>query len=335
MNKQLIALKLGSTTTTIFRQGEGLVLKEPSLIATVGHLKNREIKAVGNEAKRMQGRTSGNINIIAPINMGVVTDSDMAAEMLEVFLKRIFPRSVLKPNIKALLCVPLGISINEKKIYERVCYNAGIADVTMIPAIVCSAIGENIPISTSVGKLLVNIGGGCTNIAAMAMNNIITGINISVGGSIINAAIERFIFEKYNLSISDGTSERVKQEIACLIENNTSQTEVQGINAETKEPETIILTSKDIFPILSHYFSLIADAIASVISSCPPDIANDIAREGIYVFGGHSQISGVSKFLKDKLKIKINISENGKVDILGAAKILDNPTEYNQLIKNL
>ena len=160
MNKQLIALKLGTTITTIFKQGEGLVLKEPSLIATVGHLKDREIKAIGSDAKHLQGRTSGNVNIISPINLGVISDSEMATEMLKGFLKRIFPRQLLKPNIKALVCVPLGITINEKKAFEKVCYNAGIADVTLIPAVVCSAIGEDIPISTAAGKLIVNIGGG-------------------------------------------------------------------------------------------------------------------------------------------------------------------------------
>ncbi len=335
MNKHLIALKLGSTITTIFKQGEGLVLKEPSLIATVGHLKDREIKAIGSEAKRMQGRTSGNVSIISPINTGIITDSEMATEMLKGFLKKIFPRTIIKPNIKALVCVPIGITINEKKVFEKVCYNAGIADVVLIPAVICSAIGENINISGSAGKLIVNIGGGCTNIAAIAMNNIVTGINISVGGTNINSAIETFIQEKFGLEVSDGTGEKVKQDVACLLENNTSQTEVQGLNAKTKEPETVIVSSKDIYPILSHYFQRIVDAIASVIGTCPPDIASDIAKDGIYVFGGHSQISGVARFLRDRLKIKVNISESARVDIMGAAKLLDNPTEYNDLIKSL
>lgn len=333
--KQIIAVKLGSTTTTIYKQGEGLVLREPSLIAVAGSLKSREIKAIGNEAKRMQGRTSGAINVIAPINAGIITDSDLASAMLKGFLKRIFPRKLIKPNVKAILCVPLGISINEKKAYEKVCYNAGIADVTLIPAIICSAIGENLPINTSTGKLIVNIGGGCTNIAAMAMNNIITGVNISVGGSNINMAIEKYILERFNLYVSDGTGEKVKQEVASLLENNSSSTEIQGVNIETKESESAVITSKDTYPILAHYYSKIAEATASVIAACPPDIAADITREGIYVFGGHSQISGISKFLRDKLKINVNISETGKTDIVGAAKLLDNPTEYHAILRSL
>lgn len=333
--KQLIALKLGSTTTTIFKQGEGLVLREPSMIAVSGYLKSREIKAVGNEAKRMQGRTSGSISVVSPINAGVITDTELASAMLKGFLKRVFPRTFLKPNIKAILCVPLGISIEEKKAFEKTCYNAGIADVTLIPAIVCSAIGDDIPVHTSTGKLLVNIGGGCTNIAAMAMNSIVTGINISVGGTNIDTAIEQYILENHKLYVSKGTCDKVSKEIGSLLENNIADAEVQGVNIETKETESSIITSKEIYPIITHYYTLIADAIASVISSCPPDIQSDITRDGIYIFGKNSQVTGLTKFLRDKLKLNIYISEHGKTDIFGAARILDNPTEYHELLRSL
>ena len=333
--KQLIALKLGSTTTTIFKQGEGLVLKEPSMIAVSGYLKSREIKAVGNEAKRMQGRTSGSVMVVSPINAGVITDTELASAMLKNFLKKIFPRTFLKPNIKAILCVPLGISIEEKKAFEKTCYNAGIADVTLIPAIICSAVGDNIPIHTSSGKLLVNIGGGCTNIATMAMNSIITGINISVGGSNINTAIEQYILENHKLIVSPGTGDKVNKEVGSLLENNLASIEVQGVNAQTKESESTIITSKEIYPIVHHYYSLISDAIISVISSCPTDIQTDISHDGVYIFGRNSDITGLTKFLRDRLKLNIYISEHGKTDIYGAAKILDNPTEYHELLRSL
>lgn len=333
--KQLIALKLGSTTTTIFKQGEGLVLKEPSMIAVSGYLKSREIKAVGNEAKRMLGRTSGSISVVSPINAGVITDTDLASAMLKGFLKKIFPRTFLKPNIKAILCVPLGISIEEKKAFEKTCYNAGIADVTLIPAIICSAVGDDLPIHTNSGKLLVNIGGGCTNIASMAMNSIVTGINISVGGSNINTAIEQFILENHKLIVSPGTGDKVNKEVGSLLENNIANIEVQGVDAQTKETESVFITSKEIYPIVHHYYSLIADAIISVISTCPPDIQTDISRDGVYVFGRCSETTGLTKFLREKLNLNIYISEHTKTDIYGAAKILDNPTEYHELLKSL
>ena len=177
---------------------------------------------------------------------------------------------------------------NEKKAFERVCYNAGIADVTLIPSIICSALGDNLNISTSTGKLIVNIGGGCTNIAALAMKSIITGVCVGIGGSNINMAIEKYILENHGLFVSDGTADRVKFDICSLLENDTASTEVQGVNAETKENQSIVLNSKDLYNLTSYYYGKIAEAISSVISSCPPDIVADINREGIYVFGNHS-----------------------------------------------
>lgn len=332
---QLIALKLGTTKTTIFKQGEGLVLKEPSLIAVSGSLKSREIKAVGKEAKRMQGRTSGSVSVISPINNSVVTDTELASSMLKIFLKRIFPRKFLKPHIKAVLCTPLGLSVSEKKNLEKVCYNAGIADVTMIPAIICSAVGDDIPINTSTGRLFVTIGGGTTNIAVIANNTIVSGINLSIGGQMINTAIENMIIEKFNANIGEGASEKIKVETLSLLENDTSSINVQAVDITTHDTKTILVSSKDIYPIASHYFGKVAEAIASVITTCPPDIVSDIKREGVYVFGSHSQASGLGKFFKEQLGLKINISESFKTDIHGAAKLLDNTEELHQILKQL
>lgn len=332
---ELIALKLGSTTTTIFKQGEGLVLKEPSYIAVAGSLKSREIKAVGKDAKRMLGRTSGNVQVVAPLNNGVVTDTELASSMLKIFLKRIFPRKFFKPHIKAVLCTPLGLSVSEKKNLEKVCYNAGIASVTMIPAIICYALGDNIPVDTSTGKLLVTIGGGTTNIAVVANNSIVSGVNISIGGTMINTAIEKMIVEKFDANIGDGTAEKIKNETLSLLENDTSSIEVQCTKISNHENQSIIITSKDIYPIANQYFDKIAEAIASVITSCPPDIVADINREGVYIYGSHSQISGLARFFKSKLGIKINISESFKTDINGAAKLLDNPDQLREILKQL
>lgn len=333
--KQLIAIKMGSTMTTIFKQGEGLVLKEPSMIAISGTIKSREIKAIGKEAKRLQGRIGNISSVVYPISNGVIVDSELATAMLKGFLRKIFPRRFFKPNIKAILCVPLGINLKEKKTFEKVCYNAGIADITIIPAIVCGAIGDEIPINTNTGKLLVNIGGGTTNIAVIAMNNIISGVNISIGGTTISKAIEQMIAEKFNLRVGEGVAEKVKDDVVSLLENDTASIDVQGINITTKETETKVICSPDVYQIATHYYGKIAEAISSVINTCPPDIINDIKREGMYLFGSNSQVSGIGKFLKSKLGINIMTFDHNRTDIIGAAKILDNPTQYQDLLKSL
>ncbi|MBQ7466908.1 MAG: rod shape-determining protein [Clostridia bacterium] len=333
--KQLIALKLGSTMTTIFKQGEGLVLKEPSMIAISGSLKSMEIKAVGKDAKRMQGRIGGSTNVVYPINNGVITDSELATAMLKAFLRKVFPRRFFKPNIKAILCAPLGISLKERKTFEKVCYNAGIADVTIIPAIICSAVGDDIAVNTNTGKLLVNIGGGTTNIAVMAMNNIVSGINISIGGTSIDKAVENLVAEKFNLRLGDGVAQKIKEETLSLLESDTASIEVQGINITTKENESKIITSKDIYPVATYYYGKIAEAISGVINTCPPDIINDIKREGLYLFGSNSEVNGIAKFYKNKLGINVVTYDHNRTDIIGAAKILDNPTQYQDLLKSI
>ena len=333
--KQLIALKLGSTMTTIFKQGEGLVLKEPSMIAISGSLKSLEVKAVGKEAKRMQGRIGGSTSVVYPINNGVITDSELATAMLKLFLKKVFPRKFFKPNIKAILCTPLGINLKERKTFEKVCYNAGIADVTIIPAIICSAVGDDIPVNTNNGKLLVNIGGGTTNIAVMAMNNIISGINISIGGTSIDKAVENLVAEKFNIRLGEGIAQKIKEEVLSLLESDTASIEVQGINITTKENESKIITSKDIYPVATYYYGKIAEAILGVINTCPPDIINDIKHEGLYLFGSNSEVNGIAKFYKNKLGINVITYDHNRTDIIGAAKILDNPTQYQELLKSI
>lgn len=336
MATSLIALKLGSTVTTIYRDGEGMVLREPSLIATAGSIKSREVRAVGNAAKRLLGRTSDGLQVISPVSGGVIIDSELASLMLKHFLKKIQTRpKLLKDNIRAIVCVPLGINITERKTLEKVCYDAGINDVILMPAIICSAIGDNIKIDTPEGRLLVNIGGGTTNIAVMANNQIITGVSIDLGGTNITVAIERLIQEKYNLRVGEGSAEELKQNIASLHEDSNLTGEISGVDLDTKESRTITISSNEIRVILEHYYSKIIEAISSCISNCPPDIIKDISLDGIHLFGGGAYISGIEKFFRDKTGLEIKISENAKTDIYGAAKLIDDPNMLRDILLNV
>jgi len=336
MASTLLALKLGSTTTTIYKDGEGLVLKEPSMIAVSGSVRSREIRAVGNEAKRLVGRTSDGLHVVSPISGGVVVDSDLAAAMLKRFLKQIeVRRGLFKDNIRAIVCVPLGINLIERKTLEKVCYEAGINDVILLPAIVCSAIGDNINVDTPTGKLLVNIGGGATNIAIMCNNQIMTGVSISLGGSNITVAIEKLIQEKFNLRIGEGTAEELKENICSLHADSSLSYDISGIDIETKESKTITVTSNDVHIILDHYYGKIVEAIGSCVQNCPPDIIKDIQTTGIYLFGGGSQISGVERYFREKTGLPVHISENAKTDIFGAGKLLNDPSALRDLLLNL
>ena len=328
----LLAIKLGSTTTTIFRQGDGLVLKEPSLIAVAGNIKEREIKAIGYEAQRLVGRSSSNIKVVSPVVNGVINNVDLATAMLRGFVRKVCPDKLFKPSIRAVVCVPLGISEADKKIIQKVCYSAGISDCIIMPAIICSAIGLDLDLEGKYGKLVVNIGGGCTNIAVIANNSIINGISASIGGTKINTAIEKYVLDKYNLQISNSTAEKLKQDIASLFETYTATTDIDGIDVITKENKTVAITSHEIYPIMDYHYNKICQAIETVVNMCPPDIISDIYKDGGYFGGSQIIYPGLEKYLKKKLNMPIHISDKSKTDIWGAGKLLDDPLWLKKIL---
>ena len=330
-----LAIKLGSTTTTIFRQGDGLVLKEPSLIAVSGNLKNREVKAIGYEAQRLVGRSASNTSIVPPIVHGLVNNVELATAMLRGFVRKVCPDKLFKPNIRALLCVPLGISLSDKKTFEKVCYSAGISDVTIMPAILCSAIGQNLDIEGKYGKLVANIGGGCTNIAVIANNTIVNGVSIGIGGTKINTAIEQYVAEKYNLKISLSSAEKIKQDVASLFDSYSATTDIDGLDLTTKENRTIAISSQEIHPIMNHYYEKICQAIETVVNMCPPDIISDVYKSGAHLSGSQCTYPGLEKYLKHRLNMPITISEVSKTDIWGASKLLDDPLWLKKLLLQL
>lgn len=327
-----LAIKLGSTTTTIFRQGDGLVLKEPSLIAITGNIKSREIKAIGYEAQSLVGRSASNTTIVSPIVNGLVNNVELASTMLRGFVRKVCPDKLFKPNVRALLCVPLGISLADKKTFEKVCYSAGISDVTIMPAILCSAIGQELDIEGKYGKLVANIGGGCTNIAVIANNTIVNGVSIGIGGTKINTAIEQFVAEKYNLKISSSSAEKIKQDVASLFSSYTATTDIDGIDLSTKETRTIAINSQEIYPIMQYYYEKISQAIETVVNMCPPDIISDVYKSGANLSGSQCTYPGLERYLKKRLNMPIIISDVSKTDIWGASKLLDDPLWLKKLL---
>lgn len=327
-----LAIKLGSTTTTIYRQGDGLVLKEPSLIAVSGTGHNKEIKAIGYEAQRLIGRTTSSVNVVSPIVDGTIHNSDLAASMLRGFVRKVCPDRLFKPNVRALVCVPLGVSLADKKTFQKVCYSAGITDVTLLPAILCTAIGQDIKTENNYGKLIVNIGGGCTNIAVIASNTIVNGISVGIGGSQINTAIEKYVLDKHNLVISSTTADKIKQDVASLFETYSVSCDIDGIDNTTHEPRSVTITSTEIYPIMDYYYSKICTAIESVVNACSPDLVSDINKEGGYFSGSGVVYPGIEKYLKRKLNMQAHITEVSKTDIWGAGKLLDDPLLLKKLV---
>nr|MCR5553288.1 rod shape-determining protein [bacterium] len=249
MATNFLAIKLGSSVTTIYKQGEGFILSEPSLVAVNLKYNEKQIVAVGSEAKKFIGKSSDSgISVVSPISEGIINDSALASEMLKHFLLKVCPKHIFKPTIRALICVPLGISLAEKLTFERTCYAAGVSDCVLIPSVVCAAIGAGVNIESSEAHMVVGIGAGCTDIAIFSENMLINGVNIGLGGSNIDKAIIQQIYNNCSLIISDEMAEKIKKDIGSLYYNDLNSVEVSGKDAETGKAREEVITAVDIYP---------------------------------------------------------------------------------------
>ena len=338
MSNVMLALKIGSGTTTIYKQNEGFLLKEPSLVAISGSPRGKEVIAVGLEAKRLQGKSGedGAISVVAPIYEGVITNTELATQMLKEFIEKVCPKKLFKPNLRAIVCVPLGLTISEKLAFEQACYHAGISDCLLIPSVVCSAIGKGIEIGSETANMVVNIGAGCTDIAVVMQNSLVSGVNVGMGGANIDKGIEQQLLAKFNLIISDTTAEKIKKEIGSLYKTDSGEISVSGQDSISREAKQITITAADIYPAIEHYYSKIAESIASVLASCSPDVAADVSRAGITFVGGDSKIIGLEKYFKTKLNINAKASDDADdLDILGAAELLESPDMLKKVLLNI
>lgn len=334
MSTYYIGIKMGSSTTCIYKSGNGIVLKEPSLIAMPTNMKIKDVKAIGEDARRLIGRVPNNITIFSPIANGVIQYEDLAVLMLKGFLKKIFPNRSIGQNIKAIVTTPISITPQEKKVFETTCFKAGIADVYLIPDVLSYAVGTGIDIQSETANMIVNIGGDTTNIATVSNYSIINGYTLSFGGSIINVAIAKYIEETYNFYISTEQAEFLKTEICSLFETYTVSYDIIGLNKKTQSKEQLTINSTELYPIVKHYYSLIANAINSVIQSSDPEVIADISKNGIYFYGGGSSIIGLEKFMADNTTFKINLPDTSRSNILGTGVLIKYPQILKRIVKN-
>lgn len=334
MSTFYIGLKMGSTNTCIYKAGNGIVLKEPSLIAVPSNPKLKEVKAFGFEAKKLIGKKSDNISILTPITEGIIRYEELAAMMLKCFLKKVFPDRMLGQNIKAVVTIPLGLTPQEKKQYEIVCYKAGIADVYLVPDVICQALGSGIDITGNKAQMIVNIGGDTTNIAIISNLTVIDGINISIGGNIINIAIKKYIEETYNFSITLDQAEKLKYEICSLFANYTASKEFIGLNMKTLEKEKLVITGEELYPIIKNYYLKFADSINAMIQGTSPEVLADISKSGIYFYGDATLIVGLEKFMTQATGFKTKIVEVPKANLLGTSELIKNPHLLKKTLKN-
>ncbi|MBO5224777.1 MAG: rod shape-determining protein [Clostridia bacterium] len=318
-----IALELGTSYTTIFVDNYNIVLREPTAVAFLDNEENT-VRAVGEEALKMQGKTGEKINVVFPVSDGYVSDPESATLMLAEFIKKIFPTRTkfFAPTLKAILSIPTGLSVEERKTYEDILVKAGINKVEMVDKVLLGAIGADLPISDG-GVIIASIGGGCSEIALVGMYSVISGCSINVGGNMMDRAIIDYIVGKYGIKISKATASRLKEETASLYVNDIATCEVKGLNTDTLTPTTVKVCATDLYETLQPYYERICDGILGIINDCPPALAESLHNKGVFVVGGGAKIPGLKEMLAERIPLPVTIvSEPEYASVSGGGKLV-------------
>ncbi len=304
-----MGIDLGTANTLVNVRGKGITVREPSVVAIDDY--SKEVKAVGEEAKRMIGRTPGNIVAIRPLRDGVIADFDITHRMLKYFMQRANPGKSFFSSIKLIVGVPSGVTEVEKKAVIDAALAAGAKEALLIEEPMAAAIGAGLPVSEPTGSMIVDIGGGTTEIAVISLGGIVTSKSIRIGGDELDEAIMSYIKKEYSLMIGERTAEDIKIKIGSAYKlENLEKIEITGRNLVTGLPKTLIITSEEIRGALSEPVATILDGIKSTLEKTPPELSADIMMHGIVLAGGGALLKGLDKRVAEETMMPVHIAED-------------------------
>lgn len=302
-----LGIDLGTASVLVFVKGKGIVIQEPSVVAIDRN--TRSFLAVGEEAKKMLGRTPGNIVAIRPLSDGVISDYQITERMLKYFIKKAVGNSFMRPRI--VICVPSGVTEVEKRAVVEASTNAGAIKTSLIEEPIAAAIGAGIDITEPNGNMVIDIGGGTTDVAVISLGGIVVSRSIKTAGDECNESIVKFIRKKYNMMIGDVSAESLKVEIGCAYPMDPPMTmEIRGRNLLTGLPRTIEVDSNDILEALKDPMQEIVDAVHSVLERTPPELSSDISNKGIYLTGGGALLRGLDTLITEKTGIRTIVADD-------------------------
>ena len=319
---QDIGIDLGTATVIAYVKGKGIVLREPSVVAVDNNTGN--VLAVGKEARRMLGRTPGNIVATRPIREGVISSYTETEKMLKYFISKICGKFVFAPRI--MICIPSRVTEVEKKAVIDAASQAGARKVYLIEEPIAAAIGAGIDISKPCGNMVVDIGGGTTDIAVISLGGSVVSTSLKVAGDKFDEYIVKYIKKKHNVMIGERTAEDLKINVGCVYPKiQDTEMEVRGRDLITGLPKTITIHSSEMLEALMEPAMMIVDAVHSVLEKTPPELAADISDRGIYMTGGGCLVDGLDKLLQEKTGINVMIAQDAVSCVaLGTGKALDN-----------
>ncbi|WWD84896.1 Cell shape-determining protein MreB [Terrisporobacter petrolearius] len=303
-----MGIDLGTANTLVYIKGQGIVVREPSVVAIRDD--SKQVLAVGEEAKRMIGRTPGNIVAIRPMKDGVIADFDVTQSMLSYFIqKAAAKKGVVSPRIA--ICVPFGVTEVEKRAIEEAARQAGAKDAFLIEEPMAAAIGAGLRIEEPEGNMVVDIGGGTSEIAIISLGGIVTAKSIRLGGDELDEAIVSYVKKEYSLMIGERTAENVKITIGSAYkEGEEVEMEIRGRDLITGLPKTMQISSSEVRDALREPVNSIVDGIKSTLEKTPPELASDIMENGIMLTGGGALLKGLDKLVKEETGMPVKIAEN-------------------------
>jgi rod shape-determining protein MreB len=317
-----MGIDLGTANTLIFVKGKGVLLREPSVVAI--NTTNKKVLAVGTEAKNMIGRTPGNIVAIRPLKDGVIADFDVTQQMLRKFIEKVSAKSAFtSPRI--VICYPSGVTEVEKRAINEATNQAGARKVMLLEEPMAAAIGAGLPVNEPTGSMIVDIGGGTTEVAVISLGGIVTSKSLRVAGDELDQAIITYIKREFNLMIGERTAENVKMELGSAYEDEEERDmQIRGRDLITGLPKVITVTESQIRDALKEPVALIIEAIKTTLEKTPPELAADIMDKGIMLAGGGALLKGLDKLIYSETHMPVHIAEF-PLDcvVLGAGKSLD------------
>ena len=321
-NRGNLGIDLGTATVLVYAEGKGVILKEPSVVAI--NKNNNSVLAVGEEARKMIGRTPGNIVAVRPLKDGVISDYDVTEKMLKEFIKKAYGKGKITAP-KVIVCVPSQATEVEKRAVIDAARNSGAKKVNLIEEPLAAAIGAGLDITKPNGSMVIDIGGGTTDIAVISLGGIVVRSSIKVAGDTFDDAIIRYVRNKYKIMIGEKTAEELKVSIGSAFKDarNVSAT-MKGRNLITGLPDEISMTSNEISEALKESVSLIVESVKSVLEKTPPELASDIIEKGILMTGGGSLLFGLDKLIELQTGVSVEVANNSVEAVAeGTGKVLD------------
>ena len=332
MWSQDMAIDLGTSNTLVVLKGKGVVLNEPSVVAVVDNKGKKSVLAVGDEAKTMLGRTPGNIQAIRPLRDGVISDFIVTEEMIKHFIKKVHKRSSFA-NPRILICIPTGSTPVERKAIQDSALAAGARRVQLIEEPIAAAIGANLPISEATGSMVIDIGGGTTEIAVMSLGGVVYSNSLRIAGDSMDQALISYMRKEYNLMIGDSSAEKIKKEIGTAIATNNNTYAVKGRDLRSGTPKEVNINEEDTVEALNPILREMINGIKDALENTPPELSADLVDMGLTLTGGGALLKIIDKRLSKETGLPVHIADDPLACVaIGTGKALDQEETFNSML---